>query len=33
MGNFSDVLSETDGDAIHAYLILRANQNWELEHR
>jgi len=33
MGNFSDVLSETDADAVHDYLIQRANQDWEVEHR
>lgn len=27
MGNFSDDLSETDADAIHAYLIFRANED------
>jgi quinohemoprotein ethanol dehydrogenase len=33
MGSFSDVLTAADADAVHAYLILRANQDWELEHR
>ena len=33
MGDFSDVLSETDADAVHAYLIQRANQDWEIEHQ
>jgi quinohemoprotein ethanol dehydrogenase len=33
MGNFSDVLSEADADAVHAYLIQRANQDWDVEHR
>lgn len=29
MGNFSDVLSEADADAIHAYLIARANEDYK----
>ncbi len=29
MANFSNVLSEADADAIHAYLIERANADWE----
>jgi len=33
MGNFSDVLSDSDADAIHDYLIYRANQDWDIEHR
>jgi quinohemoprotein ethanol dehydrogenase len=28
MGNFSESLSEADADAIHAYLIKRANEDW-----
>lgn len=28
MGNFSDILSAEDADAIHAYLIARANEDW-----
>jgi transcriptional regulator with XRE-family HTH domain len=28
MGNFSDVLSEQDADAIHAYVIARANEDY-----
>jgi quinohemoprotein ethanol dehydrogenase len=29
MASFSNVLSEADADAIHAYLIERANAAWE----
>ena len=29
MANFSNVLSEADADAIHAYVIARANADWE----
>jgi quinohemoprotein ethanol dehydrogenase len=29
MANFSNVLSEADADAIHAYLIERANADWD----
>jgi quinohemoprotein ethanol dehydrogenase len=28
MGSFADVLSKADAEAIHAYLISRANQDW-----
>jgi hypothetical protein len=28
MGNFSESLSEADADAVHAYLIMRPNQDW-----
>jgi quinohemoprotein ethanol dehydrogenase len=28
MGNFSDLLSKEQADAIHAYLIARANEDW-----
>jgi quinohemoprotein ethanol dehydrogenase len=34
MGNFSESLSDADADAIHAYLIARANEDWpETERR
>jgi quinohemoprotein ethanol dehydrogenase len=29
MANFSNVLSQADADAIHAYVIARANADWE----
>ena len=29
MGNFSDVLSQDDADAIHAYVIARANEDYK----
>jgi quinohemoprotein ethanol dehydrogenase len=29
MGNFSDVLSEEDAEAIHAYVIARANEDYQ----
>jgi quinohemoprotein ethanol dehydrogenase len=29
MGNFSDVLSQEDADAVHAYLIARANEDYK----
>ncbi len=28
MGNFSDILNAEDADAIHSYLIARANEDW-----
>jgi quinohemoprotein ethanol dehydrogenase len=28
MGNFSDLLSKEQAEAIHAYLIARANEDW-----
>jgi quinohemoprotein ethanol dehydrogenase len=28
MASFADVLSQTDADAIHAYVIARANEDW-----
>jgi quinohemoprotein ethanol dehydrogenase len=28
MASFADVLSEADSEAIHAYLIARANEDW-----
>jgi quinohemoprotein ethanol dehydrogenase len=28
MGDFSDQFSEEDAEAIHAYLIARANEDW-----
>ena len=28
MANFSDVLSQEDADAIHAYITARANEDW-----
>jgi len=28
MANFSDIVSEADANAIHAYLIARANEDW-----
>jgi len=28
MGRFDDILSEADADAIHGYLIARANEDW-----
>ena len=28
MGNFSDILSKEQAEAIHAYLIARANEDW-----
>ncbi|TIX50989.1 PQQ-dependent dehydrogenase, methanol/ethanol family [Alteraurantiacibacter aquimixticola] len=28
MANFSDILSQEDADAIHAYVIARANEDW-----
>ncbi|MEO5706163.1 MAG: PQQ-dependent dehydrogenase, methanol/ethanol family [Alteraurantiacibacter sp.] len=28
MANFSDIVSQEDADAIHAYLIARANEDW-----
>jgi quinohemoprotein ethanol dehydrogenase len=28
MGNFSDILDQEGADAIHAYLIARANEDW-----
>ena len=31
MASFSDVLSEDDVKAIHAYLISRAHEAWEMQ--
>ena len=28
MASFADLLSQADADAIHAYLIARANEDW-----
>ena len=28
MANFSDILKPEDAEAIHAYLIARANEDW-----
>jgi quinohemoprotein ethanol dehydrogenase len=28
MASFADLLSEADADAIHAYVISRANEDW-----
>jgi quinohemoprotein ethanol dehydrogenase len=31
MAGFADILSEADADAIHAFLIARANEDWKDE--
>ena len=31
MASFSDLLKADDADAIHAYLIARANEDWKDE--
>jgi quinohemoprotein ethanol dehydrogenase len=28
MASFADIVSEEDADAIHAYVIARANEDW-----
>ena len=28
MASFADVLTEADADAVHAYIISRANEDW-----
>ena len=29
MASFKDLLSQADADAVHAYLIARANEDWQ----